>query len=143
MSTKTKRWNAAKDGKVLASLFESGLADPRSVKAADIDPIKGMRKEFKDFTDQQFRSNYKTTATNWMAGKAIEGVRLKSLNCELRSGRHVIPSLDYQLTFFFYSISFKQSTPKKKKSYKRNKTKKKWRTKTPKNLLLILKTLSP
>lgn len=78
----TKRWNAAKEGKVLGSLFENGIADPRFSKAAEIDPIKEMREEFKDFTAQQFRSNYKTTATNWMAGKAVEGTRLKSLNCE-------------------------------------------------------------
>lgn len=78
----TKRWNAAKEGKVLGSLFENGIADPRFSKANEIDPIKEMREEFKPFSAQQFRNNYKTTATNWMAGKAIEGTRLKSLNCE-------------------------------------------------------------
>ena len=80
--TKQKRWNATKDGKLLASLFENGLADPRFTKAAEIDPIKNTRDEFKEFSDQQFRNNYKTTATNWMAGKAIEGTRFASLSCE-------------------------------------------------------------
>ena len=79
----TVRWNSSKEGKVLASLFENNIADPRFTKAADIDPIKAMRDEFKDFSAQQFRNNYKSTATNWMAGKAVEGIRLKALNCEL------------------------------------------------------------
>ena len=81
-SDKQKRWKSAEDGKLLASLFENGLADPRFTKAAEIDPIKNTRDEFQRFTDQQFRNNYKTTATNWMAGKAIEGTRRKSLNRE-------------------------------------------------------------
>ena len=76
------RWNPAKAGKVLSSLFDNGIADPRFSKAAEIDPIKEMRDEFKQFTAQQFRSNFKTTAANWMAAKAIEGQRFKSLNCE-------------------------------------------------------------
>lgn len=76
------RWKSSKEGKVLASLFDNGIADPRFSKPADIDPIKEMRDEFKEFTAPTFRSNYKTTASNWMAGKAIEGTRLKSLNCE-------------------------------------------------------------
>ena len=84
----TKRWNAAKQGKILAALFESNKADPRYTKATDIDPFKDMHDDFKDFTLQQFRNNYKTTATNWMAGKAVEGTRLKSLNREL----HFVPS---------------------------------------------------
>lgn len=77
------RWSSAKEGKVLASLFDNGIADPRFSKPADIDPIKEMREEFLEFSAPQFRNNYKTTATNWMAGKAIEGTRLKSLNREL------------------------------------------------------------
>lgn len=76
------RWNANREGKILASLFDTGIADPRFSKPADIDPIKEMREEFKEFTAQTFRNNYKTTASNWMAGKAIEGTRLKSLNRE-------------------------------------------------------------
>ena len=79
------RWNAATDGKILCSLFENGIADARFTKAGDIDPIKEMREEFQKYEAVQFRNNYKTTATNWMAGKAIEGTRLKSLNCEFRS----------------------------------------------------------
>ena len=81
---KQARWNSSRDGKILASLFENALADPRSTKAADIDPVKTLREEFKDFADTQFRNNYKTTATNWMAGKAIAGTRLKHLSCEWR-----------------------------------------------------------
>ena len=76
------RWNSSKEGKVLASLFENGIADARFSKASDIDPIKELRDEFKEFTPQTFRNNYRSTATNWMAGKAVEGQRLKSLNCE-------------------------------------------------------------
>ena len=76
------RWNSSKEGKILASLFENGIADPRFSKPADIDPIKEMREEFKQFSAQQFRNNYKRTATNWMAGKALEGQRYKSLTCE-------------------------------------------------------------
>ena len=77
------RWNSSKEGKMLASLFDNGIADPRFSKPADIDPIKEMKDEFKEFTAQTFRNNYRTTASNWMTGKAIEGTRLKSLNCEL------------------------------------------------------------
>ena len=77
------RWSSAKEGKVLASLFDNGIADPRFSKPADMDPIKDMREEFAEFSPVQFRNNYKTTASNWMAAKAIEGTRRKSLNCEL------------------------------------------------------------
>ena len=82
MATKQKQWNSSKQGKLLVSMFEAGLADPRCSKAADIDPVKALREEFKDFTDQTFCNNYKTTATNWMAGKAVAGTRRKNLNCE-------------------------------------------------------------
>ena len=77
------RWSSSKEGKVLASLFENGIADPRFSKPADIDPIKEMRDEFKEFSPQQFRNNYKTTSSNWMAGKALEGQRFKALDREL------------------------------------------------------------
>ena len=79
-----KRWNPLKEGKVLGSLFEIGIADPRFTKAAEIDPIKDMRDDFRAFTKEQFRRNYGTTAAKWMAGKAVEGTRLKSLTCECR-----------------------------------------------------------
>ena len=69
---------------MLVSLFDNGIADPRFSKAADIDPIKEMRDEFKPFSATQFRNNYKTTSANWMAAKALEGQRFKSLNCESR-----------------------------------------------------------
>ena len=95
---KQKRWNATTDGKVLASLFETGLADPRAVKAADIDPIKEKREEFAGFSDQQFRNNYKTTATNWMAGKAVEGIRKESLNREFGRTGLFFPSMRPHLT---------------------------------------------
>lgn len=75
------RWSKD-ESKVLANLFETQVADPRFTKAAEIDPIKEKRDEFKEFTAQQFRNNYKTCASNWMAGKAIEGTRLKDLNRE-------------------------------------------------------------
>ena len=80
---KQKRWNSSKDGKLLASLFENGIADPKCTKVSEIDPIKGMREEFKDFSDQQFRNNYRTTAASYIAGKALEGTRYKALTCEL------------------------------------------------------------
>ena len=76
------RWNASAHGKTLASLFENGDADPRFSKAAEIDPVKELREEFKDFAKENFRNNCKTTAANWMAGKAVEGVRFKTLNRE-------------------------------------------------------------
>ena len=76
------RWNASADGKTLASLFKNGDADPRFSKAAEINPVKELREEFKDFTKENFRNNCKTTAANWMAGKAVEGVRFKTLMCE-------------------------------------------------------------
>ena len=76
------RWNASKEGKILASLFENRLADPRFSKAADIDRIKEIREEFKKFTVQTFRNNYKSTANNWMAAKTCEGFRRKDLKCE-------------------------------------------------------------
>jgi hypothetical protein len=81
------RWSSSKEGKILASLFDNGIADPRFSKPADIDPVKEMNDEFKEFSSQQFRNNYKTTASNWMAAKAIEGTRLKSLDRELVSKR--------------------------------------------------------
>ena len=77
------RWNSSREGKVLASLFDNGIADPRFSKPGDIDPIKEMREEFKEFSPQQFRNNYKRTSTNWMAGRALEGQRFKSLDREL------------------------------------------------------------
>jgi hypothetical protein len=77
------RWNASKEGKILASLFENRLADPRFNKATDIDRIKEIREEFKDFSVQTFRNNYKSTANNWMAAKTCTGFRRKDLNCEL------------------------------------------------------------
>ena len=90
MSTTTKRWNAAKEGKILAALFENNKADPRYTKATDIDPFKDMHDDSKDFTLQQFRDNYKTTATNWMAGEAVGGTRLQSLNREFKETDDVI-----------------------------------------------------
>ena len=63
-------------------MFENRLADPRFTKAADIDPIKETKDEFKKFSAQTFRTNYKASATNWMAGKSLEGARFQSLNCE-------------------------------------------------------------
>ena len=83
------RWSAAKEGKILCSLFESGMADPRYSKPAEIDPIKNMKEEFEPFTDQIFRKNYKNTATSWMTAKSLTGLRRKDLlNCEFV---HVIP----------------------------------------------------
>lgn len=78
-ATATKRWSKD-ESQILSTLFDSNMADPRFTKAAEIDPIKEMRDEFKDFTAQQFRNNYKTTATNWMAGKAVGGTRFQALN---------------------------------------------------------------
>lgn len=61
------RWNANREGKILSSLFENRLANPKFNKAADIDPIKEMREEFEDFSVQQFRNDSRTTANAWMA----------------------------------------------------------------------------
>ena len=74
-------WNALKDGAVLCSLFENGLADPQFTKAANIDPIKESRDEFEKFSKEQFRNNCKTTAVAWMSGKAVEGTRLRDREC--------------------------------------------------------------
>ena len=77
------RWSKGKEGKVLCSLFENKLADPRFVKPADIDPVKEMREEFALLSAAQFRSNYKTTATNWITGKGMAGARKVDLDREL------------------------------------------------------------
>ena len=79
------RWNAKTDWKLLCELFDSGVADPRFTKATDIDPIKEMKDNFKKYEAVQFRNNYKTTAVNWMAGKALEGTRRASLDRESNS----------------------------------------------------------
>ena len=74
--------DAGKDGKMLSSLFDSKLADPRCTKAADINPVQEQRDEFKKFTKEAFLNNCKTTAVKWMSGKAIKGEQFKSLICE-------------------------------------------------------------
>jgi hypothetical protein len=61
--------------KALAKLFDSALADPESTKAADIDPIYSLDPAFKDVTPERFRDNYKKCATDYMAGKALDGIR--------------------------------------------------------------------
>ena len=110
---KQARWNSSRDGKILASLFENGIADPKCTKVSEIDPIKGMREEFKGFSDQQFRNNYRTTAASYIAGKAIEGTRYKALTCELRSFSFLsfdflVPAVVTNLLFccYFFQISY-------------------------------------
>ena len=77
-----RRWSQAKEGKILCSLFENNLADPRFAKLADIDPIKELSEEFEGLTAEQFCNNYKKTATKWITAKAISGTRKKNLDSE-------------------------------------------------------------
>ena len=91
-TTTMVRWNAGREGKVLASLFENRLADPGFTKAADIDRIKDLREEFKGFSPQTFRNNCKSTANNWMAAKTCTGLRRKDSDCESYSAKHAIES---------------------------------------------------
>ena len=78
------RWNGDKDGKLLCSLFDNGIADPRKQAPAEIDPIKELKEEFKGFSLQTFRDNYRKTANKWINAKAVAGKRLKHLSCEWR-----------------------------------------------------------
>ena len=55
------KWSAKKEGKLLCSLFDEGVADPSFTKASDIDEIKNLKPESAYFTDRRFRDNCKST----------------------------------------------------------------------------------
>ena len=74
------RWNSDKEGEILASLFELGMADPDFSKPSEIDPIKETKEEFREFSVDNFRKNYKKTAASWFAAKHLKGIRRK--DCE-------------------------------------------------------------
>ena len=40
------KWSAKKEGKLLCSLFDEGVADPSFTKASDIDEIKNLKRAF-------------------------------------------------------------------------------------------------
>ena len=79
-------------------MFENRIANPKSVNAADIDPIQELKEEFKPFTVETFRKNFKTTATDWIAGKAVAGARLRSLNRESLLHYQYFQSISYYAT---------------------------------------------
>ena len=74
------KWSAKKEGKLLCSLFDEGVADPSFTKASDIDEIKILKPEFAYFTDRRFRDNYKSTGKSWMVARSVSGLRFEALS---------------------------------------------------------------
>mmetsp|Transcript_22074 Transcript_22074/g.51912 ORF Transcript_22074/g.51912 Transcript_22074/m.51912 type:complete len:162 (+) Transcript_22074:70-555(+) len=74
VSVTMPRWGP-KHNKVLAELFNEGIADPEITKSDYIDPIRDIDALFADVTVERFRENYKNCATKYMTGMALNGVR--------------------------------------------------------------------